>query len=68
MSGGQQEAAALGAMSTELREAAYSMRDAVKSAEDGHRGVSLDVQTEVNEILLPCGWKLVRAEKYTGYR
>ena len=35
MSGGQQEAAALGAMSTELREAAYSMRDAVKSAEDG---------------------------------
>jgi hypothetical protein len=68
MSGGQQEAAALGSLSTELREASYQMRDAVSSAEAGHRGVSIDVQAEVNDILLPCGWKLVRAERFEGYR
>jgi len=68
MSGGQHEASAIGEMATELREAAYQMRDAVRSADEGYRGISLDVQFEVNEILLPCGWKLVRAEKFTGYR
>lgn len=68
MSGGQQEAAALGALSSELREAAYQLRDAVKSAEAGHRGVSVNVVDEVNSILLPTGWKLVRAEAFTGYR
>jgi hypothetical protein len=68
MSGGQHEAAALGGLATELREAAHQMRDAIKAAEDGHRGVSIAVQDEVNEILLPCGWKIVRAERFTGYR
>lgn len=68
MSGGQQEAAALGELSSELREAAFKMRDAVKDAEAGHRGMAIDVQETVNEILLPSGWKLVRAEAFTGYR
>jgi hypothetical protein len=63
-----EDASAVGRLSTELCEAAYKMRDAIKAGEDGHRGLALDVQEEVNEILLPCGWKIVRAEKFTGYR
>ncbi len=63
-----EDANAVGGLAVELREAAYEMRDAVKAAEAGHRGLSVDVQAEVNDILLPCGWKLVRAEKFTGYR
>ncbi len=65
MSGGQQEAAALGEMATKLREAAYELRDAIKKAEDGHRGWGVPVEPTVNEILLPSGWKLVRAQQ--GY-
>jgi len=68
MSGGMEDASAVGRLGTELREATYQMRDAIKAGEDGHRGLAIDVQDAVNEILLPCGWKIVRAEKFTGYR
>ena len=68
MSGGMEDANAVGRLGVKLREAAYQMRDAIKEAEEGHRGLTVDVLSEVNEIMLPCGWKVVRAEKFTGYR
>lgn len=68
MSGGMEDASAIGELATELREAAYQMRDAIKAANAGHRGWAIDSQHEVNEILLPSGWKIVRAEPFTGYR
>lgn len=68
MSGGMEDASAMSELSKELIDAAYEMRDAVKAAEEGHRGMSIDIEATVNELLLPIGWKLVRAKKFTGYR
>lgn len=68
MSDGMSDANAMGGLSTRLREASCKMRDAIKAAEDGHRGMSLDVQEDVNEILLPSGWKIVRATPHTSFR
>lgn len=68
MSGGMEDASAIGGLADKLRDASYELRDAIKAAEAGHRGMSVPVQDEVNEILLPSGWKIVRAEKFTGYR
>lgn len=68
MSGGMEDANAVGRLGTKLTEAAYVMRDAIKEAETGHRGITIDVLETVNEIMLPCGWKIVRATPFTGYR
>ena len=67
MSGGPEDASAMGRLDDKLREAAYQLRDAIEAAEAGHRGWAIDVKT-ANEILLPSGWKLVRAEPVTVYR
>jgi hypothetical protein len=63
-----EDANAVGELGRMLTEAAYLMRDAVEAAGAGHRGLSVPIEETVNEILLPGGWKLVRAEKFTGYR
>jgi hypothetical protein len=68
MSGGMEDANATGILSRNLEDAAHEMRDAVKDAEAGHRGIAIAVEDTVNPILLSIGWKLVRAEKFTGYR
>ena len=68
MSGGMEDANATGKLGTDLEEAAYRLRDAVMAAETGHRGIAIDVLNTVNPILLREGWKLVRAEPFTGYR
>lgn len=68
MSGGQHEAYHTGKLDTDLREEVYKLRDAIKAAEEGYRGIAIDVAATANEILLPIGWKLVRAERFTGYR
>lgn len=63
-----EDASAIGQIDQMLTEAAYLMRDAIEGAEAGHRGLSVPIEETVNEILLPNGWKLVRAEKFTGFR
>jgi hypothetical protein len=68
VSGGLEDANAVGGLANDLKDAAYVLRDAVKAAEEGHRGIAIDVVATVNEVLLPSGWKLVRAEKVTVYR
>jgi len=68
MSGGLEEARAMGTLSLKLRDAAYELREAAESAKTGYRGVGIDGAHEVNAILLPSGWKLVRAEKVEIYR
>ncbi len=67
MSGGMEDANAVGAIGSKLSDAAHELRDAVKEAEAGHRGITVAVEDTVNPILLPSGWKLVRAMKTTVY-
>jgi hypothetical protein len=63
-----EDAAAMGRLAGKLMDKAYDLRDAIEAAQEGHRGHSIDVEHEVNKILLPTGWKLVRAEKVTVFR
>lgn len=68
MSDGMSDANAVGRLGAALERATWEFRKAIKAAQEGHRGLAVDVEEEVNEILLPTGWKLVRAEKYEAYR
>ena len=62
MSSGPRDANAVGRIGRDLELAAHRMREAIKTAEAGHRGLTVDIPATVNEVLLPHGWKLVRAE------
>jgi hypothetical protein len=68
MSGGMEDARALGEISQELENAAWQLRKAIVQAEQGHRGLSVSIEATVNDVLLEGGWKLVRAEKVEVYR
>ncbi len=55
MSDGMSDANAVGSIATELREAAYVLRDAIERAEAGHRGLTVDIIETVNEVLRCVG-------------
>jgi hypothetical protein len=58
MSDGMSDANAVGALAGKLRNAAYELRDAIKAARDGRRGLSVAVLAEVNEVLDGSGYHL----------
>jgi hypothetical protein len=61
MSDGMSDANAMGNLVTELREAAYALRDAIKAARRGHRGMVLTgICEEVNEKLRGTPYRLIR--------
>ena len=58
MSDGLSDTAALDRLAAEVREAAFQLRDAVRRAEHGHRGLYFAVEPVVNEILAGAGYEL----------
>jgi hypothetical protein len=60
MSGGMEDASAVGGISRRLQEATHKLLEAIEEAEAGHRGIGVDVRGTVNEILVPAGWNLQR--------
>jgi hypothetical protein len=51
MSDGMSDAAATGRLGRELEEAAYVLKEKMIAARNGHRGLSIDVLSTVNECL-----------------
>lgn len=68
MSDGISDANAVGDIGTRLENATHDLRKAIDRAKAGHRGLTVDILQIVNEAILSSGYKLVEAEKYTGYR
>ena len=60
MSDGMSDATACGRLAGDLREAAYKLRDAIKAAESGHRGMSVPIISTVDPILNDCGFEIRR--------
>jgi hypothetical protein len=63
MSDGMSDGVAWGRLVTRLRSAALVMRRAIDETQEGHRGLCPDIESEVNVLLIPAGWKLVRVEE-----
>jgi hypothetical protein len=55
MSDGLSDANAVGQLAVDLREAAHVTREAIEAAEAGHRGLSVDVCGEFNDVLRRFG-------------
>lgn len=61
MSDGMSDSKALGKLEADLREAAYVLRDALRAAEEGHRGWTVGGYAQlVNAVLAPDGWEVRR--------
>lgn len=63
MSDGMRDATALGQLAQKLEEATYELRDAIKAAEEGHRGYMVDIQATINCVLArspDCKWRITR--------
>ena len=63
MSDGMSDASAIGRLAQELEEATYKLRDAIKKTEEGHRGISVDIQSTINGVLArspDCKWRITR--------
>lgn len=60
MSSGPADAAATDRLAFELEEAAYNLRDAIKKAENGHRGWSVAVEAHVAPILREAGYRFIK--------
>lgn len=60
MSDGMRDSRILGDLSIKLREASYQLRDAIRDADDGHRGTSIAIVPTVNEILAGTDYILMR--------
>lgn len=57
MSDGMSDANAVGRLGERLESAAYDLREAIEAAENGHRGIAIDVLATVNEVLQKFGLK-----------
>lgn len=60
MSDGPSDAAACRGLGTSLELAAHDLKLAIRRAEAGHRGWSVDVLVVVNDVLKGSGWRLVK--------
>lgn len=60
MSDGMSDSRALGSIAGELERAAHQLRAAIQRANDGHRGMSIDVEETVNEILVGTYYRVER--------
>ena len=60
MSDGMSDAAAVGRLGNAVVDAAYGLRDALKAADAGHRGVSVDALEDINRVLRDAGYELRR--------
>lgn len=58
MSSGIQDANAVGQLGQKVVLACYDLRDAIKAADAGYRGLSPAWNETVNEILLEAGYEL----------
>jgi len=58
MSDGMSDSRAVGEIGSKLERAALELRIAIRRAEEGHRGLTVDILATVNEVLEGTGFEL----------
>lgn len=62
MSDGLSDASAVGRIGDKLEAVAYDLKLAIKAAKQGHRGLTVNIESTVNDVLRGCGYEIRKVQ------